>query len=70
VFIIGGAEIYSQSLPYIDRMYLTLVDIIANADVYFPELDMSTWQLVSEEEHPQDTRHAHSFKFTIYERKR
>jgi len=44
VFIIGGAGIYAQSLPFADRLYLTLVHHSFEGDTYFPELE---WALTS-----------------------
>ena len=41
-FIIGGATIYDQALPFVKKMYLTEVDAIDNdADAFFPEFDKS-----------------------------
>ncbi len=37
VFIIGGGEIYKQAIPYVDKLYLTLVDDRKDADVFFPD---------------------------------
>ena len=37
VFVIGGAQIYEQALPYADRLYLTLVDSDETGDAFFPE---------------------------------
>ncbi|MFH1769067.1 MAG: dihydrofolate reductase [Parcubacteria group bacterium] len=37
IFIIGGAQIYEQAMPYTDRLYLTLVDDATQGDAYFPE---------------------------------
>ncbi len=37
VFVIGGGSIYTQFLPYTDRLYLTLVAGEYDADVFFPE---------------------------------
>jgi dihydrofolate reductase len=37
IFIIGGSEIYKQSLPLADKLYLTLIDGDKPADVFFPE---------------------------------
>ena len=37
VFIIGGASIYKQFLPFAFKLYLTLVDDAPKADTYFPE---------------------------------
>ena len=36
VFVIGGGEIYTQALPYADRLYLTLIDDEKEADTFFP----------------------------------
>src|SRR5262245_46555747 len=41
IFIIGGAEIYQQLLPHIDRLYITLIQHAFNGDTYFPELNTS-----------------------------
>ena len=37
IFIIGGAFIYKEMLPYADRLYLTLVPGTYQADTYFPD---------------------------------
>jgi dihydrofolate reductase len=38
IFIIGGGQIYKQSLPYADKLYLTVVDdIVEDADTFFPD---------------------------------
>ena len=49
VFIIGGAQIYEQALPYADRMYLTLIDDVKEADAYFPPYEHLFTKVVSEE---------------------
>ena len=37
IFFIGGASIYSQSIKYADKLYLTLIDAVYPADTYFPD---------------------------------
>ncbi len=49
VFIIGGAGIYKDALPYADRLYLTRVSGDYEGDVYFPEFDLNDWALFSGE---------------------
>ena len=39
VYIIGGASIYRQMLPYCDEVLLTKVDADGHAEVFFPNLD-------------------------------
>jgi dihydrofolate reductase len=48
-FIIGGASVYRQCLPLTDRLYLTKVHKVFEGDVFFPEIDMNEWNVVSEE---------------------
>lgn len=45
VFVIGGATVYEELLPYANRMLLTHVDAAAEADVFFPEFPESEWQI-------------------------
>ena len=44
VFIIGGASVYTQALPYADVIYLTEVDETADADAFFPEFDKALYR--------------------------
>jgi len=37
IFIIGGAEIYKQAMPFVEKLYLTIIDQEAEADAYFPD---------------------------------
>lgn len=44
IFVIGGASIYAQLLPYCDRLLLTEIDDSYDADVFFPEFDKSLYE--------------------------
>jgi dihydrofolate reductase len=46
IFIIGGAEIYREALPLVNRLYVTLVMNEFVGDTYFPEIDKKTWDLI------------------------
>lgn len=69
IFIIGGGEIYSQALAIADKIELTRVHTSLDADTFFPEIDLKDWQLVFEEFHPKDEKHAFAFTFLTYQRK-
>lgn len=69
IFIIGGGEIYKQSLALADKIELTRVHTSLDADTFFPEIDLKDWQLVFEEFHPKDEKHAFAFTFLTYHRK-
>ncbi len=68
-FIIGGGEIFSQSIPLVDRIYYTEVKAIFDGDTFFPELVKEDWNEVSRIAHDSDEKHAIPFDFVIYERK-
>lgn len=68
IMLIGGADMYRQLLPQTRRVYMTLVNDAPEADRFFPTLLRDEWKLVSEEFHPEDEKHKHSFKFQIWER--
>lgn len=67
-FIIGGGEIYRQSMKYCDRIYLTEIDIEPEGDVFFPEMDAAEWALSSSEAHPADEKNEWAYTFKVYER--
>jgi dihydrofolate reductase len=71
LFIIGGGQIYKEALAknLIDRMYITHVNEVFDGDTFFPAIDAEKWKKVSEVENPSDEKHAHSFTFTVYEKK-
>lgn len=49
-FIIGGASIYEQALPFADKLYLTVVEKEpAHADTFFPEINPAKWEVKEKE---------------------
>ena len=46
VFIIGGAQIYGQSMKYVDKMYLTVIEDDYEGDAKFPEIHYNNWNIV------------------------
>ena len=67
IFIIGGGEIYAQSMHLVTQLLITRIHhIFPNADVYFPEIDEKKWKLTQEEYHPADSKHAYDFSFLTY----
>jgi len=69
-FVIGGGEIYKQSISLADKIEITRVHAtFDNADTFFPEIDKSIWKEVSRTLHDADEKHAHAFSFVSYMRK-
>ena len=69
IWIIGGGEIYKQSMEIADRIELTRVHSEFEADTFFPEIG-DEWELVSEEYHPADERHKYEFTYLTYDRRK
>lgn len=61
VYIIGGAEIFKQALPFCTLAYITHVFGDYDGDAFFPKVDWSEWQKVSEEKHEK-------FSFVTYKK--
>lgn len=69
-FIIGGADLFQQSLPYADRVYLTEIELkVPRGDTYFPELPASQWQLVEREDHKPDEKNQYAYSYLTYAKK-
>ena len=69
LFIIGGGEIYKQSIEMADKLDITRVHHTFDADTFFPEIDLTKWKLTSLEYHPKDEKHQFDFTFETYLRK-
>lgn len=67
-FIIGGGQIYRQSLEFWDKIYLTEVDIDTPGDVFFPEIEVGEWREIFSEKHPPDEKNEWPFTFKILEK--
>lgn len=68
VMVIGGGEIYRQSLPYATRLYLTEVDIEVEGDTCFPEINPTDWLELSREPHQAGPRDSADFVFRVLDR--
>ncbi|MBN8653579.1 MAG: dihydrofolate reductase [Cytophagales bacterium] len=68
VFIIGGAEIYTLSLPHAHRLYLTEIKAEVAGDTYFPNVNLTEWKELSRRHHSVDAKHPFAFDFVIYEK--
>ncbi|PKP39842.1 MAG: diacylglycerol kinase [Bacteroidetes bacterium HGW-Bacteroidetes-15] len=68
-FVLGGGEIYKLTLPFADRVELTVVDGTFEADTFFPSLPTDVWQKTFVEEHPADEKHAYAYSFQTFTKK-
>ncbi|HET6243501.1 MAG: dihydrofolate reductase [Bacteroidetes bacterium] len=69
IFIIGGEEIFSQSMSIADRIYLTRINEEFEGDAFFPELNSQEWKLKEKQDFEADEKNKYGYSFCIYERK-
>lgn len=69
LFIIGGADIYQQSLSLAEELYITYVDVKVEGDRFFPEVDMAEWELVREHVYKADEKNPHNMTFKFFTRR-
>jgi dihydrofolate reductase len=70
IFVVGGAEIYRETLLRADRLILTHIHRDFPGDAFFPPFDATEWRIVSREEHPESESNPLPFTFVVYERAR
>ena len=49
-FIIGGASVYKQALPFVKTLYISLIKKNYDGDTYFPQFNLAEWELVEEKD--------------------
>lgn len=69
VFISGGATIYAQSIERADRIYLTEVHAIVDADTFFPDWDRSLWREAQSVYHAADEKNQYPTTFKLLEKR-
>ena len=68
IFIIGGEEIFKQSMSLADRLYITHIEAEdKDANVFFPAIGPE-WKEIFREEHQKDAENTYNFTFSTYER--
>ncbi len=68
IFIIGGGNIYEQTIEIADRLEVTLVKTQLKADTFFPKINSKIWKLSEEICHEKDEKNQYDFCFQTYER--
>ncbi len=68
-FVIGGGQIFAQALPHADRLYLTLVHTVTEADTLFPALEQDLWIEEESSYHPADEKNQFPFTDILLDKK-
>ncbi|MCC6946584.1 MAG: dihydrofolate reductase [Bradyrhizobiaceae bacterium] len=69
IAIIGGGELYADTLTQVSRIYLTEVHAAPRGTAYFPKLDLDEWREVAREGPLQGAGDAHSYSFVVLDRR-
>ena len=68
-FILGGAQIYAESMPLLDRLYLTRIYADFEGDTVFPEFDPKQWEMTAIRPGEPDEKNKYFYAFQTWERK-
>lgn len=69
LYVIGGQTIFEQTMPYVDRLYVTHIHAEFEGDTVFPAIDPNMWTLTSETYTEKDDKNAYAMTFAVYDRK-
>jgi len=68
IFVIGGGEVFKQTMEKVNRIYLTRVHTQVEGDTSYPQFDVSKWKLVHEESFPADEKNNYPYTFEVWEK--
>ncbi len=68
LFIIGGGQIYTETIDRCDTLEITEVDAEPEGDTFFPEINPSIWIETERESFPSDEKNEHPFAFVTYQK--
>jgi dihydrofolate reductase len=70
IFIIGGGQVFKESIDMADRLYVTEVKTeVLDADIFFPEIYDNIWKEIERVHHNKDEKNEFDYDFVIYERR-
>ncbi|MEO8763186.1 MAG: dihydrofolate reductase [Ginsengibacter sp.] len=68
IFIIGGGEIFKQTMGIVSRIYLTRVHATIEGDTFYPQIDTNQWKKVSAQSLPADEANNYAYTFEVWEK--
>lgn len=68
LFVVGGGEIYKQTLSQTDKLYITVVHKTFDGDTFYPEIDAKDWNKISERMYIADDKNPVDHTYFIYEK--
>ena len=68
IFIIGGGDVFKQTMEKVNRIYMTRVHTKLQGDTTYPEFDKSRWKLINEQSFPADEKNNYPYTFEVWEK--
>jgi dihydrofolate reductase len=68
IVLIGGTDIFAQTMPLADRLEITHVHARPAGDTYFPPIDATQWRAIARSEHPAGPQDEAGFSYVTYAR--
>ena len=68
IFIIGGGEIFKQTMDKVSRIYITRVHIKADGDTFYPQINTAEWAKISSRSFPADEKNNYAYTFEVWEK--
>jgi len=69
VFIIGGQDIYSQTIKKATKLYITMIDSEIEGDKFFPNIDLSDWKIIDSLAYSKGEFNSHDFTAQVFIKK-
>lgn len=67
VYIIGGASLYTEAMPWANKLCITHIkNMPPLADAFFPPILLEDWKEVYSEVHQKDEKHEQDYTFVDY----
>ena len=64
--LIGGGRVFEESILIVNKLVLTRVDCEIAGDIFYPDIDLTNWAMVSDESHKKDADNEYNFKIETY----
>jgi dihydrofolate reductase len=68
-FVIGGASVYAQFLPFASRLFITRIEAVVAGDTFFPPIDGGEWQLAERKRGVVDAANPLPHEFQLWQRR-
>ena len=66
IIVIGGGDIFHETLKSTNKLIITRVDCDIDGDVYYPEIDLTKWELIKTELYKKDSENDYDFEIKEY----